>query len=225
MYPRALIEKSITEKIDVIAVCDHNASENVSYVLSLAKGKPISVLAGMEVSSIEEVHVLALFDDLRRLLRFQATVYEHLPGKNREDIFGLQVIVNDQDEVEGTNERLLIGATDLSLNHIVSEIHALGGLAVASHIDRPSYSVLGQLGFIDPETHFDALEISASTGIKQARRQHPELAKHAFITSSDAHSLKDIGRGFTTMILQAANTHELKMAFENREGRRIVEND
>jgi len=225
MYPRALIEKSITEKLDVIAVCDHNASENVEYVLRLAKGRPITVLPGMEVSSLEEVHVLALFDDLRDLIKLQATVYEHLPGKNREDIFGPQVIVNDRDEVEGMNERLLIGATDLPIKHIINEIHDLGGLAVASHIDRPSYSILSQLGFIDAEPPFDALEISAATGIKQARRQYPELSAYAFIKSSDAHFIRNIGRAFSTMILRSANIHELKLAFEKREGRRVVEGD
>jgi len=225
MYPRALIEKSITEKLDVIAVCDHNASENVEYLLSLAKGKPITVLPGMEVSSLEEVHVLALFDDLSNLIKLQATVYDHLPGKNREDIFGPQVIVNDRDEVEGMNERLLIGATDLPINNIINVIHVLGGLAVASHIDRPSYSILSQLGFIDPQTPFDALEISAATGIKQARRQYPELSAHAFIKSSDAHSIRDIGRGFSTMILQKVSIRELKLAFEKRDGRRIVEGE
>jgi PHP family Zn ribbon phosphoesterase len=225
MYPRALIEKSITEKLDVIAVCDHNASENVEYLLSLAKGKPITVLPGMEVSSLEEVHVLALFDDLSNLIKLQATVYDHLPGKNREDIFGPQVIVNDRDEVEGMNERLLIGATDLPINNIINEIHVLGGLAVASHIDRPSYSILSQLGFIDPHTPFDALEISAATGIKQARRQYPELSAHAFIKSSDAHSIRDIGRGFSTMILQKVSIRELKLAFEKRDGRHIVEGE
>jgi PHP family Zn ribbon phosphoesterase len=81
------------------------------------------------------------------------------------------------------------------------------------------------LGFVDLETHFDALEISAATGIKEARRLYPELSGHAFIKSSDAHSLRDIGRGFTTMILQAANIHELKLAFEKKGGRHIVEND
>ncbi|MBA4396002.1 MAG: histidinol phosphatase [Syntrophus sp. (in: bacteria)] len=225
MYPRALIEKSITEKLDVIAVCDHNASENVEYVIRLAQGRPITVLPGMEVTSLEEVHVLALFDDMRDLIKLQTTVYEHLPGNNREDIFGLQVIVNDRDEVEGMNERLLIGATDLPIKHIINEIHALGGLAIASHIDRPSYSILSQLGFIDPDTPFDALEISAATEIKQARRQYPELSTYAFIQSSDAHFIRNIGRKFSTMILQAANIHELKLAFEKREGRRVVEGD
>jgi PHP family Zn ribbon phosphoesterase len=225
MYPRALIEKSITERLDVIAVCDHNASENVEYVLRLAKGRPITVLPGMEVSSLEEVHVLALFDDLRNLLKLQTIVYEHLPGKNREDIFGPQVIVNDRDEVEGMNERLLIGATDLPISNIVHEIHSLGGLAIASHINRPSYSILSQLGFIDPETPFDALEISAATGIKEARRQYPELSDHAFIKSSDAHAIRNIGRGFSTLILQTASINELKLAFQRREGRHIEEDD
>ncbi|MBN1545138.1 MAG: hypothetical protein JW902_00600 [Syntrophaceae bacterium] len=224
MYPRALIEKSINEKLDVIAICDHNSSENVSYVLRLAEGKPIVVLPGMEVSSLEEVHVLALFDELSSLLKLQDMVYKHLPGTNREDYFGPQVIVNDQDEVEGMNERLLIGATELPLNRIVREIHSLGGLAIASHIDRPSFSVLSQLGFVDTETHFDALEISAATGIKKARRQYPELSGYPFITSSDAHTITNIGRGVTTMILHAANTDELRLAFANKEGRCIVEN-
>jgi hypothetical protein len=223
MYPRALIEKSISQGLDVIAVCDHNASENVAYVLALAKERPITVLSGMEISSLEEVHLLALFDDIRDLAKLQAIVYEHLPGSNREDIFGPQVIVNDRDEVEGMNDRLLIGATDIPLNKIVGQIHSLGGVAIASHIDRPSYSVLSQLGFIDPDTLFDALEISAATAIKTARQQYPELSAYAMIQSSDAHCLSDIGRGFSTMMLQAANVSELRLAFAKQQGRCIRE--
>jgi PHP family Zn ribbon phosphoesterase len=223
MYPRALIEKSIVEKLDVIAVCDHNASENVAYVLKIAEGKPITVLPGMEISSLEEVHVVALFDNLPDLLKLQAIVYSHLSGTNREDYFGPQVIVNERDEVEGMNERLLIGSTDLSLDYIVKEIHSLGGLAIASHIDRPSFSVLSQLGFIDAATHFDALEISAATGLQKGRQIYPELSSYPFVTSSDAHTIKDIGRGVTTMILQEANIKEIKLAFAKSEGRCIVE--
>jgi 3',5'-nucleoside bisphosphate phosphatase len=221
MYPKALIDKCITEKLDMIAICDHNASENVLHVLSLARGKPLTVLPGMEISSREEVHLLALFDDLRDLLKLQVIVYDHLPGKNQEEIFGCQVIVNDRNEVEGINERMLIGATQLALQDIIDLIHSLGGLAVASHIDRPSYSIISQLGFIDPSMPFDALEITPATGIMEARRQYPELSSFAFIESSDAHFIRDIGRGFTTMILEDANVRELKLAFGNLDGRYI----
>jgi PHP family Zn ribbon phosphoesterase len=221
MYPKALIDKCIREKLDLIAICDHNASENVPYVLSLAKGKPLTVLPGMEISSMEEVHLLALFDDMRHLANLQAIVYEHLPGKNREDVFGCQVIVNDRDEVEGMNERMLIGATQLPLQEIIDLIHSLGGLAVASHIDRPSYSIISQLGFIDPSMPFDALEVTPDTGIRRARQQYPGLSSFAFIESSDAHFIRDIGRAFTTMILEEASIRELKLAFENRDGRHV----
>ena len=223
MYPRALIDKCISEKLDMIAICDHNASENVKYVLQLAEGKPLTVLPGMEVTSREEVHLLALFDRLDLLRQLQTVVYHNLPGKNDENLFGCQVIVNDRDEVEGMNQRLLIGATQLSLQEIIDQIHALGGLAIACHIDRDSYSVISQLGFVDDGIPFDALEISHSTGIKRGRLQFPELSARPFIESSDAHFIRDIGQGFTEIFLEAGTVSELKMAFEKMRGRHIRE--
>ncbi|MEW6672245.1 MAG: PHP domain-containing protein [Thermodesulfobacteriota bacterium] len=221
MFPRAIIEKSVAEQIDVIAVCDHNASENAAHVIKLSQGKPVTVLPGMEISTLEEAHLLALFDDLESLDRLQAVIYEHLFGVNQEEIFGCQAIVNDRDEVEGINDHLLIGAVALPLQDVIERIHRLGGLAVASHIDRPSFSVISQLGFIDPSMRFDALEVSHAMGIGRARRQYPELASFAMITSSDAHAIRDVGRACTTMVLKEGNVRELRLAFQNREGRCI----
>ena len=223
MYPRALIDKCISEKLDMIAICDHNASENVKYVLQVAEGKPLTVLPGMEVTSREEVHLLALFDRLDLLLQLQTVVYHHLPGQNDENLFGCQVIVNDRDEVEGMNQRLLIGATQMSLQEIIDQIHALGGLAIACHIDRDSYSVISQLGFVDDGIPFDALEISHSTGIKRGRLRFPELSTRPFVESSDAHFIRDIGQGFTEIFLEAGTISELKMGFEKMRGRYIRE--
>jgi len=219
MFPRAIIAKSIAENLDVIAVCDHNASENAAHVIRLSLGKPITVLPGMEIATREEVHLLALFDDLESLYALQGVIYDHLPGVNREELFGCQAIVNDRDEVEGMNEHLLIGAVDLALQEVIDRIHRLGGLAVASHIDRPAYSVISQLGFIDPGMQFDALEVSAAMGIARARRQYPELASFAMITSSDAHDIRDVGRACTTIQLGKANVGELRLAFRGRDGR------
>lgn len=223
MYPRALIDRFIKEKLDVVAICDHNASENVPYLIRLAEDKPLTILPGMEITSNEEVHLLAIFDNYIDVSMLQNIVYAHLPGKNDESLFGCQAIVNDKDEVEGFNERLLIGATDLALSEIIDKIHSLGGLAVASHIDRPSFSVLSQLGFIDPAAAFDALEVSTSLGIKAARLRYPELSKYALIESSDAHFIKDIGRAATNMYLESASTREIKLAFEKRLNRYVQE--
>ncbi len=222
MYPSALVRQAVAKKLDVVAICDHNASENVPYVIRAAQGHELTVLPGMEITSREEVHLLALFDRMDCLQRLQGIVYSHLPGTNDENRFGCQAIVNELDEVEGFNERLLIGATELALADLVRHIHEFGGLTVASHIDRESFSVISQLGFVDPEIPFDALEISGRTALTDARRIYPDLSHYPFLTSSDAHRIEEIGNGYTEILLEEPSVQELKMAFAGREGRRIA---
>ena len=223
MYPRAVVDKAVAEKLDVIAICDHNASENARFVLRSAEGKPLIVLPGMEITSSEEVHLLALFDTLDGLTKIQDVIYGHLSGTNREEIFGCQAIVNDLDEVEGFNDRFLLGATKLSLPEIIDQVHGLGGLVIASHIDRESFSIISQLGFIDPDVHLDALEVTHHTGFKEARIKYPELSRYPFIESSDAHFINDIGQVATTIFLERGTVSELKMAFRKQGGRYIQE--
>jgi len=222
MYPRAILRKVREGKLDVIGICDHNSSENVAFVQKAATGYSLTVLPGMEVSSSEEVHTLALFDNISRLQEFQQLIYDHLPGENDEDVFGCQAVVNENDEVEVLNQRLLIGATSLSLQEIIDHIHRLGGLAIASHIDRESFSVIGQLGFIDPSFAFDALEVTSHLGLARARDTFPELSDYPFITSSDAHFLRDIGNTYTEIWMEAGNFRELGMALRNEGGRHVI---
>jgi PHP family Zn ribbon phosphoesterase len=223
MYPSAVVDKSIAEELDIIAICDHNASENMQFVLRSAEGKSLTILPGIEITSSEEVHLLALFDTLGDLKKIQDIIYDHLSGTNREEVFGCQAIVNDLDEVEGFNDKFLLGATKLPLLDIIHLIHSFGGLAIASHIDRESFSIISQLGFIDQDIPLDALEITRQTGIQGARIKYPELARFPFIESSDAHFIKDIGQGTTTMFLKRGTISELRMAFEHRDGRYIQE--
>jgi 3',5'-nucleoside bisphosphate phosphatase len=169
MHPQALVEKALEAKLDLVAICDHNSSENVPFVMNAARDKNLIVLPGMEISTSEEVHILAIFDCLDNLAALQKLVYRHLDGENDERLFGVQAIVNENGEVEGINDKLLIGATDLSLDKLITHIHQLNGLAIAAHIDRESFSVLSQLGFIDEKIKFDALEITAATGIATGR--------------------------------------------------------
>ncbi len=223
MYPRAVVSMALARRLDLIAVCDHNASENARYVIKAAEGTGLTVFPGMEITSSEEVHVLALFDKLEPLSALQELVYRHLPGVNDEDRFGCQAVVNEHDEVEALSERLLIGATTLPLQQIVDEIHRRGGLGVAAHVDRESFGILGQLGFIPEGLPLDAIEVTRRTGIAGARRAHPEFARFALIESSDSHCIADIGRGITRVLMQEATLAELKLAFERKDGRRILE--
>lgn len=223
MYPSALVRKSIKEHIDIIGICDHNASENVQYVVQAAQATPLVIFPGMEITTREEVHVLALFENTEQLSILQDIIYRSLSGMNREELFGCQPIVNEADEVEGFNERLLIGSTELPLSSIVASIHNLRGLAIAAHIDRESFSILGQLGFIPPDINFDALEISSRTGTEEARKRYPELSSYTFVSSSDAHFINDIGKGITHAFMEAPTFEEFRLALAREKGRYIGE--
>jgi PHP family Zn ribbon phosphoesterase len=223
MHPMALVQRAIEAKLDMIAICDHNSSANVPYVIKAAKSSKLKILPGMEITTSEEVHLLAIFDSLSNLILLQKIIDQHLTGVNDEKLFGVQAIVNEIGEVEGINNQLLIGATDLSLDTLISHIHQFDGLAIAAHIDRESFSVLSQLGFIDDNADFDALEITPRTGFDQARIKYSELSQYPFIVSSDSHFIKNIGSAFTQMFLQEPTFSELKMALKKQNGRYVME--
>jgi predicted metal-dependent phosphoesterase TrpH len=222
MSPRAIIERARHTELDIIAICDHNSCENVAAARKVSPNGDLVVLGGIEIVSREEVHTLGLFDDEDETLRVQEVVYDNLPGENDEESFGYQVVANEKDEVVGFNKRLLIGATTLSLEEIVDLIHAFNGLAIASHIDREANSVIGQLGFIPEGLALDALELSPKVGIEEARKKFPQISNYPLISSSDAHSLCDIGKSSTTFLMKVASIVEMKMALTGREGRKVV---
>lgn len=223
MSPKGILSTALEMGLDIIAICDHNSSENSAAVIKAAKNKKIDVIPGMEVTSEEEVHVLALFEDVALACEFQEIVYRNLPGKNDKDAFGMQVIVNDKEEVMGFSERLLIGATTIPLEDIILSIHAFGGLAIASHIDRESFSILGQLGFIPENLGLDALEISPNITMVDAKKKYPQ--NYPIVSSSDAHYPRDIGKSFTSFLLEDGTLCEIKKALKEMDGRKILYKD
>jgi PHP family Zn ribbon phosphoesterase len=222
MSPRAIVEKSLERGVDIIAVCDHNSAENVGAVMRAGTERGLCVLAGIEINSSEEVHTLAIFENAEQALKMQEVIYQHLRGTNRPEIFGDQVVANEFDEVEGFNDRLLIGATQLALHDVIKEVHRLGGLNIASHADRPSFSLLSQLGFIPPNLELDGLEVSRQLGLDSASSKIPDLAKFTLVTFSDAHFLDDIGRPYTAFLLEVPSFEEIRMALSEKSGRRVV---
>jgi len=222
MSPKNIVERARSMKIDVIGISDHNTAENVQATVKAARAYKITVLPGMEVTSSEEVHILALFDVVDSALQLQQTVYEHLPNeRNNEQLFGEQIIVNEYDDVKGYNRRLLITATSMNVQKIVDTIHTLGGLALASHIDRETFSIIGQLGFIPPDLMIDGVEISAHTNINTAAQQFPSVQKFPKVTWSDAHFLHDIGKTTTKFLIAEPTIKEIRKALRNDDGRSL----
>ena len=220
MSPREIVDQAKVKKIDIIGICDHNSAENVPAVMKAAKNLPISILPGIEVTSQEEVHILALFDDFDNALKLQEYVYDNLPGENNEEAFGMQVIVNEKAEVLGFNNKLLIGATTISLEKIIRIIHNFSGIAIASHIDRESFSIISQLGFVPENLELDALEISPNTAFEEAKKKFK--MNYPLTCSSDAHYPNDIGKGYTSFLLEDGSVAEIKKALRNEEERKLI---
>lgn len=219
MLPTTIIKQARDKNLDVIGICDHNSAENVLAVRKAGEKEGVQVLGGMEMSSSEEVHILAFFDDDGALLEMQNIVYENLFGENDEKYFGEQLIVDEYDKIIGSTNKLLIGSTSLGIDRIVELVHSLGGLAVASHVDRDSFSIIAQLGFIPKELPLDALELSWRCELSEVNNY--ESYGLPLVKSSDAHFLSDIGKAVTTFSLSTPSFSEVVMAFQNVEGRTV----
>ena len=208
--------------LNIIGICDHNSAENVTCAKNVGEKEGLAVIGGIEVTSQEEAHILAFFDEDRDLFELAKLIDENLPGINDERVFGEQIVVNEDDEVLSFNKRLLIGATVLPLHQIVDRIHSLSGLAVASHIDRESFSIIGQLGFIPDGLELDGLEVSPRLSLKKAQLEFGEACNFPLVTFSDAHTLEDVGKSFTCLLIEEANTKEIRKALFGEDGRKVV---
>lgn len=225
MTPQKIVAQALLMKLEMIAITDHNSAENAGAVMAAAAERGLVVIPGLEITTAEEAHVLGLFGTLAGALAMQELVYEHLtPGVNDEDLFGLQVVANAQDEVEAMCPRLLIGSTDLSVDRVVAGIRKHGGVAVAAHIDRGNNSLVSQLGFIPPNIGLAAVDISRRLSLPEARARYLEYEEYTFLATSDAHELNQLGSNPTRLLMAQADFSELTLALAGRDGRRVLEN-
>ncbi len=222
MTPRRIVEMALEKGIDIIGICDHNSAENVTAVIKAAQTEKLKVLPGIEVTSKEEVHILALFGDKKDSFRMQKLIYENLNGENNEEVFGPQVVVNENEEVLRFNKKLLIGATNLSVKKIVDSIHLFNGIAIAAHIDRESFSIIGQLGFIPADLELDGLELSPHISCEKAKEQFRGYNDFPFIHSSDAHFIDDVGCVTTSLLLNKPTFEDIQTAFKEKDRKKII---
>lgn len=185
MTPEAIFSRAIALGLQIIAITDHNSTANLPAFLS-SHPPELYVIPGMEVQTREEVHLVCLFPRLETALTCGELVKTHLPAiDNNPEFFGEQTIVNSARE----KRRLLLNSVSFSIDEVVQEVHTLGGIAYPAHIDRPSYSVLSQLGFLPPGLKGKIFELSRWGRIESYQDKYSDFS---IVRSSDAHRLSDL---------------------------------
>ena len=218
MSPRNIVHEAKKKGLDIIGICDHNSAENFPAVEKSADQEGIKVFGGIEITTREEVHVLGLFGNKRDLFFTQDAVYSSLHGINDEKKYGLQVVVNENDEVLDFNNKLLIGATELSIDEVVDLIHRHNGIAIAAHVDREGFSIIANLGFIPEDLPLDALEIT-----DPSKRDNINIDKDfVFITSSDAHFITDVGKRYSCFLMKEITFEEIQKCISMEQGRKVI---
>ena len=202
MTPNNIVHMAKLLGLDVIALTDHNTSRNCEAAMAVGREIGLLVIPGMEMTTSEDIHAVCLFPDLEKALAWSDYVDAHrIKVKNRVNIYGEQIIMNELDEPIGEIEHLLLPATDISIMNAYNKVKKFGGICYPAHIDRDSLSILSVLGEIDESCGFRTAELSDLSKLDGLRRQHPILERLNIITCSDAHYLENMR--------EAANSLEL----------------
>ncbi|MGB9866651.1 MAG: PHP domain-containing protein [Bacillota bacterium] len=223
MSPNAICRRALDMGLSVIAVTDHNSCENVEAMVEAGRRHGITVIAGMEVESREEVHVLAWFPGVEQALCWQDRVYRSMPVVCHDwRKFGTQVTFDIQGQRKDVVDRLLSMSSGLTLAQIAEGVRKLGGLCCAAHIDRPRNSLLGQLGLVPVEMEFDCFELVHAQSAGEMRGLQALGVRGPFVLSSDAHRLAEIRPVRMAFYMSEPTLEEIRLALKGVDNRGVV---
>lgn len=193
MTPCNIAGMAYIKKLGAFALTDHNSCRNCVATKKVADNYGIIFIPGMELTTSEEIHVLCYFSTIKQALCWDKFVYSRLLKiDNNPDVFGDQLILDENDNITGNENKLLINAAAISFDEVFSLVKSYGGVAVPAHIDKSSNSLISQLGFVPEDSTFSSFEVKNIDNYKELCKSNPYLENCHVLTSSDAHYLQDI---------------------------------
>lgn len=224
MLPSNIVGMAALKGLDVIAVTDHNSCGNCPAVMKLAQEYGITAIPGMELTTAEEVHVVCLFPELNNAMAFNEYVHSCLiKVENKEDIFGKQQFVNEDDAVTATEPYLLINATTIGFDDVYKAVTDYGGIMIPAHIDKSTTSLLSNLGFILPDSKFRCAEVKHIGFLDDLTNKHTYLKTCSILTDSDAHYLQDINEAVNFLEAPSRKISDILNAVQTSQMRYIGE--
>ena len=217
--PANIVNKALQEKLDAIAITDHNSGTWIDDIKEAAKGR-LAVFPGVEISSTGGgegiIHIIALFD-------------ESCSTKDVENLLGDLQIPPDKYGKEDA-------FTKLSPSQVIDKIASHNGLAILAHANS-THGVMSDMRG-NPRTdiinnpHLNAVEATEtdfSNAEKKAKKTrvcdfldgtNPEYVKLAvyqasdnLTTAGDGHKVDSIGSRYTYFKLDEISLEGLRQCF------------
>lgn len=190
--PNNLAGMASLNGIGIMALTDHNSTKNCPAFFKAARRYGIVPIAGMELTTAEDIHLVCLFEELEAALEFDNSLNPYrVPFKNRVDIYGEQLIFDGDDNVIGVEENFLPLATMLSLESAYKMVVSHSGICYPAHIDRQANGIIATLGTIPETPHFSCIEFHDIKNRDEYIKKYSLEDKRVLI-GSDAHYLTDL---------------------------------
>ena len=193
MTPANIAGMATVNGLNIVALTDHNTSKNCPAFFAHAKRYGIVPVAGMELTTSEDIHVICLFPTLEGAMEFDSFVdSRRIKIPNKKSIFGDQIITDENDVAVGEEPDLLINATTIDIEEAFGEVTRRGGACYPAHVDRESGGMIAVLGDMPESPPFAAFELNDKSSFDEYARRHPALRGKRYIVSSDAHRLWEL---------------------------------
>lgn len=203
MTPANIAGMASIQGLTLAALTDHNSAKNCPAFFACCKKYGIVPVAGMELTTSEEIHVICLFETLEGAMEFDGEVdSRRIRIPNRPDIFGRQYIMDADDEISGEEPDLLINGTGFDLDEAYGLVSSFGGVCYPAHVDRDSGGIISVLGDLPTTPDYSAFELNDKESYSSYVKRYPSLADKKYIVSSDAHNLWSISEGVNTIELE-----------------------
>ncbi len=205
MTPADIAGMGALNNLTAMALTDHNSCENCPAFFEACKFYGIIPIAGMELTTVEDIHLVCLFPLLESALEFSDEIYNRLlPINNKPEIFGDQIVLDVRGNEIKRIDRLLIGATDISVEEAPAIVKTYGGICYPAHIDRESNGIIAILGDIPPEPGFNIAELHSIENLDKYKAEYHTLDNMKIISSSDAHNLLGINSNINSICISDA---------------------
>lgn len=193
MTPYNLVNMAKIFGYDIIALTDHNSCRNCESAMKIGEQIGLTVVPGMELCTSEEIHCVCLFRDIEKATQFSDYVKTMMPPiKNKEHIFGEQLIMDCEDGILGKEEILLTTAAGISIDELPELMDKYEGVCYPAHIDRSSFSIISALGDFSENLKVSCFELTPKADEREFLQKYAGTRGKLIIRSSDAHYLTNM---------------------------------